>query len=88
MEYKIYINENNNIVPYTLVYKGNKQIKSTHWESNPRIYEIWTNCYLKETNKKFHNLFVIKQHDPWIDNKIIDSDEIKNNNNAFVIPSV
>ena len=82
MEYKIYINENDNIVPYTLIYKDNIQLKSTHPPPlgiKQRIYEMWTNCYIKETNKPFHNLFIIKQHNPWIDNKIIDSDEIKNN---------
>ena len=79
MEHKIYIKENNDIVPYTLIYNNNKQIKSTHQDKKQRIYEIWENCYLKETNNKFYDLFVIKQHNPWINDKIIDSDEIKNN---------
>ena len=40
MEYKIYINENDNIVPYTLVYKDNQQIKSTHKNINTAKVKI------------------------------------------------
>ena len=86
MEYKIYINENDNIVPYTLVYKDNQQIKSTHKNINTgkdkldcsRDYEIWGDCYIKETNKKFPDLFVIKKHTPWVNKNVLTSEEIKN----------
>ena len=86
MEYKVYIKENNKIVPYTLIVTQTNPIKSTHLNVNvplgdlkdrSRDYEIWGDCYIKETNEKFHDMFVIKKHTPWIDDKILSSDEIK-----------
>tara|TARA_R110001592_G_scaffold102541_5_gene289400 strand:+ start:3566 stop:5203 length:1638 start_codon:yes stop_codon:yes gene_type:complete len=86
MEHKVYIKENNKIVPYTLIVTQINPIKSTHLninvslnnlKNNSRDYEIWGECYIKETNKKFYDMFVIKKHTPWIDDKILSSNEIK-----------
>jgi hypothetical protein len=79
MEYKIYIKENNKIIPYTLICKNIKEIKSTHCDKPKRPYEIWDDCYIKETNKKFHDLFIIKNHNPWVDINVLSSEKIKNN---------
>ena len=49
-------------------------INSTHVDKPKRIYEIWEGCRIGKN--KIINLFVIRKHSPWVDQSIINDNNL------------
>ena len=48
-------------------------INSTHVDKPTRVYEIWKDCVIENNSV---DLFVIRNHNPWVDINIINDKEL------------